>query len=209
MGSYHIERILEEKKITDFLQERGIYPVKKSGDRIIYRCPIHTGDNDPSFIVYPIGTKGRNYQTYHCFACHSGINIINLKKDLDKISTKEAINFFLKDIDITPDEIVDHVILDIQKEEDPIEEDKQVEVLLLSINTFCRRYLSDYGDEEEIQFFEDKFYKKIDSIARSKDIDTLKAYHNMLIEKNVLVERAERIRKGREEDKMSAVKWRI
>ena len=82
MQNYYIDKILEEHKITTFLDERGIYPVRESGDRFIYHCPIHSGDNDPSFIVYPAGADGRKYQTYYCFGCHSGINIINLKRDL-------------------------------------------------------------------------------------------------------------------------------
>jgi hypothetical protein len=51
MDNYYVNRILQEKKITDFLQERNIYPIRKSGDKWIYRCPLHAGDNDPSFVV--------------------------------------------------------------------------------------------------------------------------------------------------------------
>lgn len=213
MGNYHVSRILEEKKITDFLQERGIYPVKKSGEKIIYRCPIHSGDNDPSFIVYPIGTKGRNYQTYHCFGCQSGINIVNLKSDLDGVSIKESIGFFLKSINIDPVEVSDSIINniqnDIQNGENTVEDDKQIEMILLLMNTTCRRYLDTYGDEEEVRFFDNRFYKKVDDIARSGDCDTLEVYYNMLIENNILPQRAENIRKRQEEDEISAVKWRI
>lgn len=209
MGNYHVSRILEEKKIIDFLQENGIYPIKKSGEKTIYRCPIHPGDNDPSFIVYPVGTKGRNYQTYHCFGCHSGINIINLKSDLDRVSIKESIRFFLKGISINPDEVIDSIISDIQNGDDIVEDDKQIEMLLLSINITCKDHLTRYGDEGEIKFFDDIFYKKVDEIARARDADTLETYHNMLLEKEVLVKRAENINNRKEEEETSAVKWRI
>lgn len=212
MGSYHVSRILEEKKITDFLQERGIYPIKKSGEKIIYRCPIHSGDNDPSFIVYPVGTKGRNYQTYHCFGCHSGINIINLKSDLDGVSIKESIGFFLKSIDIDLVEVSESIINDIQNDiqnGNVVENDKQIEMILLLMNTTCRRYLEIYGDYEEVKFFDELFYKKVDDIARSGNRDTLEVYYNMLIENNILSQRAENTRKRLEEDEISAVKWRI
>lgn len=213
MGNFYVDLILEEKKITDFLQENGYHPVKKSGDKWIYLCPVHAGDSDPSFIVYPVGTKGRNYQTYHCFGCHSGINIINLKSDLDKVSIRDAVNFFLKGIDVdltdATESIADSTIKEIDEDKKTIDEDKSIELLLMSLNIFCKEYLLEYGDEEEILFFEEKFYKKIDEIARSRDVDTLEEYYNMLIEKEVLVKRADAIRERREKEETSAVKWWI
>lgn len=214
MSSYHVNRILEEKKITDFLQEKHIYPLKKSGEKYIYRCPIHSGDNDPSFIVYPVGTKGRNYQTYHCFGCHSGINIINLKSDLDKVSVKEAINFFLKDVDINITELIESTAnstqADMREEnEEPENEDKNIELLMLLLNITCREYLTEYGDVEEVKFFDNNFYKKVDKIARSRDIETLDAYYNMLIDNDVLVNRADAIRKRIEDEETSASEWII
>ena len=214
MGNYYINKILEEIKITDFLEENGIYPVKQSGEKRLYRCPVHSGDNDPSFIVYPVGTKGRNYQTYHCFACHSGINIINLKMDLDKVSAKEAIRYFLKGVDIDPidamDSIIDANILDINEEEKELkDEDKQIAFLMLILNATCRDYLIDHGDDDEVRFFDENFYKKIDEIARGKDIDTLNEYYNMLMDKNVLTNRAEHIQELKNEEDDSAMKWII
>jgi len=139
--------------------------------------------------------------------CHSGINIINLKSDLDGISTKEAISFFLKDITIDSDDFVDSIISDNQDEKDLIENSKQIEILLLSINTICKKYLLEYGDEDEVEFFENKLYRKIDSIARAKDVDTLEACYDILIEKKVLEQRAEDLCKRRDNEEASSVKW--
>jgi len=213
MSNYYINRILEEVKITDFLQERGIYPLKKSGEKYVYRCPVHSGDNDPSFIVYPEGTKGRNYQTYHCFGCKSGINIINLKSDLDSMTVRDSVKSFLKGINVDPVEVTDSIIDSIVGESNgtvkEVESDHRVELLMLSLNTTCRRYLAEYGDNEEVQFFDNNFFKKVDEIARAKDIDTLDAYFNMLIDKKILVTRAEFIQKRREEEETHASEWII
>jgi len=213
MSNYYVDRILEEKKITDFLQENGIYPVKQSGNKYVYRCPIHSGDNDPSFIVYPVGTKGRSYQTYHCFGCHSGINIINLKSDLSNVSIRDAVKSFLKDIDIdhveARDAIVDSVVEDIGGTEKEVDSDHRIELLLLSLNTKCRNYLVECGDNEEVEFFENSFYKKVDKIARAKDVDTLDAYSNMLMDKKVLVNRTFALQKRKEEEGTSASDWII
>ena len=112
--NYHINKILEEKTITSYLEENGIFPHKKSGDKSFYFCPIHKGDTDPSFVVFPVGTKGRTYQTYHCFGCHSGITLINLKSDLENLSTKEVVKHFLKDIKIENKDIIQSIIADIK-----------------------------------------------------------------------------------------------
>jgi hypothetical protein len=214
MSSYYVDRILEEKKITDFLDENGIYPIKKSGDKYVYRCPIHSGDNTPSFLVYPVGTKGRNYQTYHCFGCHSGINIINLKSDLDKVSAKEAIKFFLKGVQIDEGDAIDSKIdSNIEEMSEEVEKmadgDKRIEFTMLLLNNICRDHLSEYGDPEEIRFFDDIFYKKVDEIARARDIDTLDEFFNMLMDKKVLRKRSKIIKKRREEDEASASEWII
>lgn len=217
MSNYYVDRILEEKKITDFLDENGIYPVKKSGDKFVYRCPIHSGDNDPSFLVYPVGTKGRNYQTYHCFGCHSGINIINLKSDLDNVSAKEAIKFFLKGMNVEIVEAMKSVAESIKekikknKKENPgIDEgDKRIELLMLSLSVICREYLSDVDDDEEDRFFYDIFYKKVDEIARARDVETLAEFYNRLLDKEVLVKRSEIILKSKEEERASASEWII
>jgi len=212
MSSYYVDRILEEKKITDFLEENGIYPLKKSGEKYVYRCPIHSGDNDPSFLVYPVGTKGRNYQTYHCFGCHSGINIINLKSDLDNVSIKDAIKFFLKGMNIEAVDVIDSTISSIvngirgtEKEEN--ESDTRIELKMMMLNTLCRKYLLECDDEEETDFFEDIFFKKVDELAMARDIDTLDEYFEMLVIKNVLLNRKDAIRKRREDAEASAKRW--
>ena len=218
MGNYYVDRILEEKKIIDFLEENGIYPSKKAGDKWVYICPIHDGDSSPSFVVYPVGTKGRSYQTYHCFGCHSGINIINLKSDLDKVSPKEAIRFFLKDIDVDPveamDSIVDSVIEDMkvdkEAEAEAEEGDKSIELLMLSLNNICREHLLDIDyDEEEGRFIYDVFYKKVDEIARARDIETLSAFRNRLIDEEILDKRAKNILRNKEQERVSASEWII
>ncbi len=217
MSNYYVDRILEEKKITDFLDENGIHPAKKAGDKWAYLCPIHSGDKAPSFFVYPVGTKGRNYQTYHCFGCHSGINIINLKSDLDNVSAKEAIKFFLKGMNVEVVEAMKSVAESIkekvkkdEKENLGIDEgDKRIELLMLSLNVICREHLKDVDDDEEVRFFYNTFYKKVDEIARARDVDTLETFYNRLLDREVLVKRAEIILKSKEEEGTSASRWII
>ena len=204
--NYYTNQILKEKKITTFLEERGIYPVRKTGDKFIYRCPVHVGDNDPSFVVYPEGIEDKDYQTYYCFGCHSGTTIINLKKDIDSVSFKESVKFFLKDIKIDIKGERESIIDDIQKDELEIDNKKKIETLLLEINSTCRDHLLSYNDEEEIDFFEN-FFKEVDRIARTKNTELLEKISDLLHKGNE--KRAEKFQERQEENYKSALAWRL
>lgn len=206
--NYYISQVLKEKKITSYLEEQGIFPQKKSGDKLAYRCPIHIGDNDPSLIVYPEGYKGREYQTYYCFGCHSGITIINLKSDFEKISREEAIKYFLKGVKIDDQNIIDSVIKEAEKEKLGIEENHGIEFLLLMINNTCRNFISDdcQMDEEEIAFFE-QFFAKVDKVARARDEKTLESIYEILL--LGIPKRLQKLKERQEEKEINSLKWKI
>ena len=105
---FHIKKILEEKTITGLLESRGIFPERKHQDRWVYKCPIHKGDNDPSFVVYL--AVDNPPQNYYCFGCHSGTNVINLLRDLDEISLKKAVSQLLEGMDIKDEDVFNSVI---------------------------------------------------------------------------------------------------
>jgi hypothetical protein len=133
---------------------------------------------------------------------------------MDKVSSKEAIRFFLKGINVDPveamDSITDSIIEDMKGEKiDHDDGDKVIELLMLSLNFRCRTYLELCDDEAESKFFDDNFYKKVDEIAMARDVETLDAYYNMLMDREILVKRAEIINKRKEEEEMSASKWII
>jgi len=206
--NYYINRILQEKSITSYLESRGIFPQKRTGDKDIYHCPIHQGDNDPSFVVYPVGTKGRDYQTYYCFGCHSGITLINLKSALENISIKEVVKYFIKDIKIDTRDVVLSIIEDAKKQKLGIEENKGIEFLLLMINSSCRRHIMEdcEANEEEIDFFEN-FFKKIDDIARARNLELLQQVSFILDEGKD--KRSKDYKKKKEEMEISSLTWKI
>jgi hypothetical protein len=206
--NYHIGQILKEKTIISYLEEKGISPQKKSGDKTMYCCPIHSGDNDPSFVVYPVGYKGREYETYYCFGCHSGITLINLKCDLESVTKRECIRYFLKDVKIDTQDAVDSIISDAKKNKLGIEENNEVEFYLLLINAMCRRFTSEdcFGDEEEIAFF-DHFLERVESIARANDVKLLEGIYDLL-DKGV-TKRFLAYKKRKEEEEAGSLNWKI
>jgi len=78
---YHIECIFKERKIVDFLESRGIVPSRQQPGKLVYRCPLHTGDNDPSFIVY----LDNQYQNYFCYGCLEENELIHTQNGLRRI----------------------------------------------------------------------------------------------------------------------------
>jgi len=206
--NYYISKILKEKTITSYLEEKGIVPQKKSGEKIMYCCPIHAGDNDPSFVVYPVGYNGKEYQTYYCFGCHSGVTLINLKSALEKISTKESIRYFIKDIDIDNNDVRRSILEDFKNDRLGVEENKNLEMLMLTINSYCRQVVRDVfeNDEEEVLFFEN-FYAELDEVARSKNIDLLRKIFGVLV-KGVEKRRNE-YKKKKEERLKSSMNWSL
>ena len=174
--SYHIQKILEEKKITDILSERNILPAKTYADKLMYHCPIHKGDNDPSFIVY-IGGK---YQTYFCYGCKSGTNVINLLSALDDIPIRTSVKKLVKNINIEEIDVVNSICNAIM-EGDIVDMDTRIEKALLPIYHTCYIYLRDvvYFNKEEVSFV-DEFYKYLDKISHQRDVESLEAIRKLI-----------------------------
>jgi DNA primase len=180
---YFIECILKERKITELLSSRGIFPVRENGDKLLYKCPVHDGDNDPSFTVF----TGEEYENYYCFGCHSGITVINLLSDLDKISIKESVKKLAHGLDIDEKDILLSSVRDTEKflEEGGVSRIKEVEELSLKINRACYEYLlSTNFNKEEVKFFI-KIYKKIDILTRRKDFKNLKRLYSFIIDEGI------------------------
>jgi len=173
-----IQTILKEKKITDFLESRGIHPVRESGSRLAYLCPIHEGDTCPSFIVFTDG----EYQTYKCFGCHAGIDIINLVCDLDHVSLGKAIQILSDGLTIEQANLLASQILNGQKIlNGEYGSDIELETTMLQIGSFCRGYLNRYNEdnEEDIVFFLN-MYKMVDKAMIENDLETLVAMLEIL-----------------------------
>lgn len=57
------------KTILEVLEENNI-PVTKRGERWVARCPLHEGDRNPSFTIYPD-------LSWYCFGCQKGGDLVN------------------------------------------------------------------------------------------------------------------------------------
>jgi DNA primase len=184
----YIKQIIRERKITDFLNDRNINLVKETGGKQFYCCPLHEGDNDPSFVVY-VDTE---YQNYYCYGCHSGGNIVNLLKDFDGIDIGYAIRKLAKGLQIDEISDLDSEIKTIVNSSVMVQ-NEDAEELFLKINRTYYSYLEEVNfDEQEILFFE-QFFAKLDEVARYKDkskkLKQLKRIYDYLVDKGIPIRR--------------------
>ena len=194
---YYIECILEQRKITDYLDQKGITSKRQSGDKMMFCCPLHSGDNDPSFVVY----LNSQYENYYCYGCHSGGSIINLVSDIEKISIKKAIAKLASGLNIKSVDILDSVIEQL-KENKRFDNNNNLEILFLKINKACYNYIRSVNyDKDEICFFEE-VYKKIDKVAFARDEDTLSEMFRFLVDQG-FPSRVDRLFSKKEEKMIS------
>lgn len=60
--------------------------IKESGDKWVIRCPLHEGDDDPSFTIYP-------NQTFFCFGCKAWGDAVKLLVEWKGMSHADALEY--------------------------------------------------------------------------------------------------------------------
>jgi hypothetical protein len=192
MDKYNVEHILKQYSITAYLEDRGIFPKRKSAGKWCYHCPVHEGDNDPSFVVYvPEDSNSEVPENYFCYGCHSGYNIINLVSDMEKITLYQAYLRLLEGVNIDPDHKLQYYV-DKEKESSQefdssfvgmgYDDIHRSELLYLQINTSIRMHLEDidYDDDEILKW--EKLNSIIDKTARKHKPEDLQLIHNFLVD---------------------------
>jgi DNA primase len=79
---YDVLSIRRSNPIDVVLSEAGV-ELQSRGRRLVGRCPLH-GDGQPSLVVYP------DNQSYFCFGCGAGGDVIDFVSRLREVGFKEA-----------------------------------------------------------------------------------------------------------------------
>ena len=79
---YDVLSIRRANPIDAVLTEAGV-ELQSLGRRLVGRCPLH-GDGQPSLVVYP------DSQSYFCFGCGAGGDVIDFVSRLREVGFKEA-----------------------------------------------------------------------------------------------------------------------
>lgn len=88
----NLESIIKAKiNLADYISRDT--PLKRLGGTFRGACPIHGGGNDSSLAVFPTNT-------YYCFSCGTGGNVINYVADKNHISYEEATERLAEELNI-------------------------------------------------------------------------------------------------------------
>lgn len=174
----YIETILKTRKITDYLSSKGIEHVRSNPGKLWYKCPIHRGDNTPSFCVYTDSLL----ENYYCFGCHSGGTIVQLYMDLEETSFRKALEDLGEGISFD-------TAFDLKSYINELKDDNLFKSIFDTIDEISfRMYRACYDaialcdfSPSETDFYEN-VYQKIDELYNSRDIDTLRALETRLME---------------------------
>ena len=77
------EAIRRDHPIADVAVASGL-ELRAAGGRLIATCPFH-GDNRPSLVIYPAS------QSYYCFGCGAGGDVIDFMTRLHRVDFREAV----------------------------------------------------------------------------------------------------------------------
>ena len=85
-----IDRLKAEVSLVRLIEGAG-YTLTAQGKDVAMRCPLHEGDETPSFIVTP--TKN----VWHCFGCQQGGSVIDWVMAVRKVSFRHAVELLRQD----------------------------------------------------------------------------------------------------------------
>jgi DNA primase len=86
------DEIKSKVPLEDEIEKSGVKLNRSGPNRMKGCCPIHN-ENTPSFMFY----KGEEYDTFYCFGCKTGGNVIDFIKHLKKFSSyKQVVEYFSK-----------------------------------------------------------------------------------------------------------------
>lgn len=125
-----VDVIVSNMDIVDYIS--NITELKRTGDTYRGKCPLHNGDNDSSFCVFP------KTNSYYCFSCGKSGNIINFVADLENISYMEAVEMLAKEanIDIASDK-------DFQRQKTLYEKNQAIAYKCYQKQAVCIDYLTE------------------------------------------------------------------
>lgn len=137
--------------LISVLENNGIEFKRDHGSRIRITCPFHSGDNEPSLMIY----TDKKPHSWWCYGCSKGSDPVEFLRLLNKKTLSDISDQYLGHNCIVT--IEDHVKSILENRHQPI--DNRLERVLDSLNiafsikvrTFFRRYRKNSEKIREIQ----------------------------------------------------------
>lgn len=169
-----IWHILQNKKITDYLEKKGHFPVKQLGQyRLSYLCPFPDHkETKPSFVVW----TNSEYENFRCFGCTRNWHIIHLVSELEGISFRKAVDILSAGLEISLEDDIESQIELFDKQYSQSQPyNTELAVSMSAIASLGRLYLKSVPGKPSEK-------KMIDSIYESVDKDLLKYRFDLIDE---------------------------
>lgn len=164
-----IEQALSKVTISDYLSSKGFEPEVYSSGKAKYLCPFPDHcETKPSFVVY----KDKEIETFYCFGCSRGYNVVHLISKLEKISFKSALEKIIPEFNASCLDESDYVLEQVLNEFTKNHEEDLSETLL-SISAQCLAFLNKTSYDSQETELVDKLYKEIDNRMIFLDFDEL------------------------------------
>ena len=166
--SYVVDQILKTHKITEYLAGKNIHPVgNEVNGKLKYICPLH-GDSAPSFIVFLNG----EYENFFCFGCKRSSSVIHLYRDLENVSTRDAIKALSNGLGLDLDAQINYVIKEVEEDKSVCPE-SSIGELALEIGRALHDFLIIVeNNTEDVESAENTF-RLVDRCIETQDINGL------------------------------------
>lgn len=181
MGS--IESIIHRKSILEYLEKRGHYPVKVSGGRHQYFCPLpdHEDRKTPSFMVWKDG-----FEKFYCFGCMRYLTIIHLVAYMEGLTFREAAKRLADDLEISLEEDFEFTLSAFERDCKSgemfrfITDAAELGEVLLSMSSMVYTYLESVKFNRAECGIMDQFWSIVDDEIDSFDYSAIKETHKYL-----------------------------
>jgi DNA primase len=165
----NINEILKDEKYRDRFKD-----LQLGRERSTCRCPFHSGDNSPSFMIY------NKTNSFYCFGCKRGGNVINLIQFLESIDYSAAKAIF--ESYLTPEKRLEVAVKAKLRRTGETNDD-----INTRFATFCRKFYAKRPDLSQI--LDEKIYE-FDQLVQQEEIETFKLQKKYEELTNFLVEYA-------------------
>ena len=198
MPSLIIQKILETRKITDYLAKKHISASSQENNvKLKYLCPLHQ-EKTPSFYVY----TESEYENYYCFGCKAKYNIIHLYRDLEKVSLGEAIRTLAEGLEVDINAEISSAIADIEADI-VATSDFSIADFALMINQQLYHFTKMVENDPTCMEQVERMGKVVDKALSAGDIESLRTVNDKLMD--VLTQR---VRIYQEEQEAKLLKQR-
>ena len=188
MPNFRVKRIYNEDGLSYILNY--VQNVKKVGQTYQGRCPFHN-EKTGSFTVYPKEYLGKNgvqdHETFYCYGCGKGGDLIKFRSLLDNSSYEEALIALEKEFGFLSDEQgeLDFISNELKLQKNKITQLFNFEDISLLIASYCRKYLIFVKDNYPLKYnYEvkviDTYFRYVDYILERLTIDKYNKLFQMI-----------------------------